>query len=63
MPTVLLASWHVSFNCDADTFGSTNLLSNASRFSILNTIIVREPKDLEELANSEARIMLLYSTK
>ncbi|XP_037073184.1 uncharacterized protein LOC119094214 [Pollicipes pollicipes] len=33
------------------------------KFSILHTIIVREPKDLEELANSEARIMLLYSTK
>ncbi|XP_043223940.1 glutamate receptor ionotropic, NMDA 2B-like isoform X2 [Amphibalanus amphitrite] len=38
-------------------------LQEEFKFSILNTIIVRESKDLEELANSEARIMLLYCTK
>lgn len=33
------------------------------KFTILNSIIVTRPNDLLELVNSEARVMLLYSTK
>lgn len=33
------------------------------KFTILNSIIVTRPSDLVELVNSEARVMLLYSTK
>ncbi|XP_049957839.1 glutamate receptor ionotropic, NMDA 2B-like [Schistocerca serialis cubense] len=33
------------------------------KFNILNTILVTKPGDLQELVNSESRVMLLYSTR
>jgi ionotropic glutamate receptor NMDA 2B len=33
------------------------------RFTILNAVLVSDPKDLIQLVNSESRVMLLYSTR
>ncbi|KAJ8866584.1 hypothetical protein PR048_032443 [Dryococelus australis] len=33
------------------------------RFTILNAVLVTSPLDLQELVNSESRVMLLYATK
>ncbi|XP_063227962.1 glutamate receptor ionotropic, NMDA 2B [Bacillus rossius redtenbacheri] len=33
------------------------------KFTILNAVLVTSPLDLQELVNSESRVMLLYSTK
>lgn len=34
-----------------------------TRFTILNAVLVTDPKDLIQLVNSESRVMLLYSTR
>jgi hypothetical protein len=34
-----------------------------TRFTILNSVLVTDPKDLMQLVNSESRVMLLYSTR
>ncbi|XP_069687880.1 glutamate receptor ionotropic, NMDA 2B isoform X4 [Periplaneta americana] len=33
------------------------------KFTILNAVLVTKPNDLQELVNSESRVMLLYSTR
>ena len=34
-----------------------------TRFTILNAVLVTDPKDLIQLVNSDSRVMLLYSTR
>lgn len=51
-----------------DDFGQAvrervNEMQDHFKFTILNTIIVTKPTDLNELVNSESRVMLLYATK
>ncbi|KAL6435449.1 hypothetical protein ACFW04_005434 [Cataglyphis niger] len=38
-------------------------MQDTFKFTILNAILVTDPHDLQELVNSESRVMLLYSTR
>lgn len=38
-------------------------MQDTFKFTILSAILVTEPHDLQELVNSESRVMLLYSTR
>ncbi|XP_028523202.1 glutamate receptor ionotropic, NMDA 2B isoform X6 [Apis cerana] len=38
-------------------------MQDTFKFTILNAILVSDPRDLLELVNSESRVMLLYSTR
>ncbi|XP_076764016.1 glutamate ionotropic receptor NMDA type subunit 2 isoform X5 [Xylocopa sonorina] len=38
-------------------------MQDTFKFTILNAILVTDPRDLVELANSESRVVLLYSTR
>ncbi|XP_006569535.1 glutamate receptor ionotropic, NMDA 2B isoform X2 [Apis mellifera] len=38
-------------------------MQDTFKFTILNAILVTDPRDLMELVNSESRVMLLYSTR
>ncbi|XP_067211841.1 glutamate receptor ionotropic, NMDA 2B isoform X7 [Linepithema humile] len=38
-------------------------MQDTFKFTILNAVLVTQPHDLQELVNSESRVMLLYSTR
>ncbi|EEB15818.1 NMDA-type glutamate receptor subunit 1, variant, putative [Pediculus humanus corporis] len=42
---------------------SVTNMQDRFKFTILNSVLVTKPQDLQELVNSESRVMLLYSTR